>query len=371
MLIKKTFPVFLFGAAICVCMISCKPGNDDGNKENAKICVTDSMANLVKIDSARLTYISDEVKLSGEVSFNDNKVVKVFPFSSGQVIKVMVSLGDKVHKGQTLAIIKSADVSGNYSDLSLANTDVTIAKKQLDNTESLFKNGIASEREYTEAKENYNKAVANAAKLKTQISINGGGQTSTDGTYTVKAPIEGYVVDKNAEEGSFIRGDNSQAIFTVGDINDVWIWANVYESDVAKVKEGYNVDVTTVAWPGKVFKGKIDKVNQVLDPQAKVMKVRIALNNSNHELKPEMFANVLVQNKEQQQMVTISHSAVITENGKNFVIIYHDKCNLELKQIEILKSVGDNTFVLKGLQPGDRIITEQQILYYRALIGEY
>lgn len=371
MRIRNIVPLFFVYAAASLGIISCKSGHDDGNTDDSKICVTDSMARMIKIDSARLSFVNDEVKLSGEVSFNDNKVVKVFPFSSGQVIKVVVSLGDKVRKGQTLAIIKSADVSGNYSDLSVANTDIAIAKKQLDNTESLFKNGIASEREYTEAKENYNKAVANAAKLKAQISINGGGQTAMDGTYMVKAPIDGYVVDKNAEEGGFIRGDNSQAIFTVGDIDNVWIWANVYESDVAKVKEGYGVDVTTVAWPGKVFKGRIDKVNQVLDPQAKVMKVRIALNNSNHELKPEMFANVLVQNKEQQQMVTIPHSAVITENGRSFVVVYHDKCNLELKQVEILKSVDNNTFVSGGLHAGEKIITQQQILYYRALLGEY
>jgi cobalt-zinc-cadmium efflux system membrane fusion protein len=371
MIPRKYIPVFLANAGFCLCLVSCKSGSSDDDPVNAKICVTDSMSAMVKIDSARWAFVNDEVKLSGEVSFNDNKVVKVFPFSSGQVLKVMVSLGDHVSRGQTLAIIKSADVSGNYSDLSLANTDITIAKKQLDNTESLFKNGIASEREYSEAKENYNKTLATATKLKTQITINGGGQTSTDGTYTVRSPIDGYVVEKNAEAGSFIRGDNTQDIFMVGDINDVWIWANVYESDVAKVKEGYAVDVTTVAWPGKVFKGKIDKMNQVLDPQAKVMKVRIALNNSNHELKPEMFANVVVQNKEEQKMVTISHSAIITENGKNFVVVYHDQCNLELKQIEILKSVGDNTFVLSGLKAGEKIITQQQILYYRALIGEY
>jgi cobalt-zinc-cadmium efflux system membrane fusion protein len=350
---------------------SCKSGNKNEEKADNRICISDSMSRLVQIDSARLTNISDEVKLSGEVSFNDSKVVKVYPFSSGKVLEVMVSLGDRVSQGQTLAIIKSADVSGNYSDLTVAVTDSVVAKKQWDNTSALYKNGIASEREYTEAKENYNKAVASAEKLRTQIAINGGGQTSASGVYVVKAPISGYVVEKNAEAGSFIRSDNGQNIFTVGDINDVWIWANVYESDVSKVKEGYEADVTTLAWPGKVFKGKIDKVNQVLDPQTKVMRVRIALDNSNHELKPEMFANVLVQNKQTQQMVTIPKSGVITDNGKTFVVAYHDKCSLELKPVDIFKTVGDNTYISGGLQPGDKLLTSQQILYYRALIGEY
>jgi membrane fusion protein, heavy metal efflux system len=368
---QQQFYAIVF-TAITVFFFSCKSKiENEDNSGKEKICISDSMLHMIKIDSAYLSEISDEVKLSGEVNFNDNNVVKVFPFSSGQVLQVLVSLGDKVTKGQTLAIIKSADVSGNYSDLSLANADISIAKKQMKTAENLYKNGIASEREYSEAKENYKKAVAGASKLNTQIAINGGGQTSSNGTYILKAPMSGYVVEKNTSAGSFIRGDNAQNLFTIGDIDNVWIWANVYESDVSKVKEGYNTEVTTLAYPGKIYKGKVDKVNQILDPQAKVMRVRITINNINHELKPEMFANVSVQNKELHQIVTIPYSAMITENGKNFVIIYHDNCNLELREITILKTVNDNTYVTSGLTAGEKIITKQQILYYRALLGEY
>ena len=123
-----------------------------------KLCISDSMGKIITIDTALSGNIDDELKLSGEISFSDNKVVKVFPFSSGKVLDVKVSVADKVSKGQELAVISSADVAGNYSDLSTANNDITIAKKQMDNEESLYKNGIASEREYIEAKENYQKA---------------------------------------------------------------------------------------------------------------------------------------------------------------------------------------------------------------------
>lgn len=350
---------------------SCKSKKEAAVDPDAgKVCVSDSLSRIIKIDTVTVSNINNEVKLSGEVSFNDNKVVKVFPFSSGQLIKVLVSLGDKVSKGQTLAIIKSADVAGNYSDLSVANNDVAIAKKQMENEESLFKNGIASEREYIEAKENYNKAVSNANKIKEQISINGGGRTSAAGTYVVVAPMSGYVVEKNAEPGSFIRGDNTQNLFTIGDISNIWIWANVYETDVAKVKEGYSADVTTLAYPGKIFHGKVDKVNEIMDPDTKVMKVRIALNNDSLQLKPEMFANILVQNKETVQMNVIPAGAIITDNGKNFVVVYHDRCKLELRQVEIFKIVSDKVYIRKGLDPGEKVISQNQILLYRALIED-
>lgn len=334
------------------------------------VCISDSLSRIISIDTAFSSQVNDEVKLSGEVSFNDNKVVKVFPFSSGQIQKVLVSLGDKVHKGQTLAVIRSADVAGNYSDLSVANTDISIAKKQLDNQEALFKNGISSEREYLEARENYNKAVSGANKIKDQININGGGQTNASGTYVIKSPINGYIVEKTAEAGSFIRADNSQNLFTVGDINDVWVWANVYENDVARVQEGYTAAVSTLAYPGKTFFGKVDKENEILDPQTKVMKVRIALKNDSLQLKPEMFASVLVQNQEKRSVVTIPASGIVSDNGKSYVIVYHSNCNLELRTVEIMKTIKGLCYIGKGLDAGEKIISRNQILLYRALIED-
>jgi cobalt-zinc-cadmium efflux system membrane fusion protein len=362
---KKIYLIVLVSAGF---ILSCKSKKEAANPATDRVCISDSMAGSIRIDTVREQAINDEVKLSGEVAFNDNKVVKIFPFSSGQVLKVMVSLGDKVSKGQTLAIIKSADVAGNYSDLSVSGNDIVITKKQMDNAESLFKNGIASEKEFIEARENYNKAVAAAEKIKEQIHINGGGRTSASGTYIVTAPISGYIVEKNAQPGSFIRGDNTQNLFTVGDITNVWIWANVYETDVAKVKEGYTAEVNTLAYPGKTFIGRVDKANQILDPDTKVMRVRIALKNDSLELKPEMFANVRIKNEEKIQMTTIPSEGIITDNGKNFVIVYYDKCHVEIRQVEIFKTVNGITYISSGLQTGEKIISKNQVLLYRALL---
>ena len=347
-------------------LVSCKSKQTDPPKDE-RVCITDSMAKIITIDTAALNTVGDELKLSGEINFDDKKVSKVYPFSSGQVLQVNVSVGDRVSKGQTLAIIKSADVSGNYSDLSTANNDVAIAKKQMDNQQSLFENGIASEREYIEAKEIYQKSVTNASKVREQININGGGHTSANGTYVVTAPMSGYVVEKKISEGGFIRNDNGDNMFTIGDINEVWVWANVYESDISKVKEGYMASVTTLAYPDKIFNGVVDKVSQVLDPETKVMKIRIKLKNENQQLKPEMFANIMIRNREGIEAIAIPFAALIAENGKNYVIVYRDKCNMKVQEVDILKTVGDKTYLRSGLAPGDKIISQNQILLFRAL----
>lgn len=364
---KKVFFFLFLSAAVVQIFNSCNGVTANTSTQTKEPFISDSTMQLLKIDTVQLKNIDDQVKLSGEVSFDENKVVKVYPFSSGQVLSVNVSVGDYVKAGQTLATIKSADIAGNYSDLSVAGNDVSIAKRSMENAEHLYKNGIASEKEFEEAKENYSKAVANAHKIKTQIQINGGGRTAANGSYTVSAPRSGYVVEKLINPGNFIRNDNNSNLFTIGDISDVWIWANVFETDVAKVKEGYKASVTTVAYPDSVFTGKVDKVNEVLDPITKVMKVKIVLANKSGALKPEMFANVIISNSESKQALAVPASAIISENGKNYVLVFSNKNDVKVQEITMLKTVADNTFISTGLQQGQKIITQNQILVYRKL----
>jgi len=359
----KTLLIILAVAGI---LFSCKSREPEAEKPTA-ICITDSMAQLITLDTAIISSIGDELKLSGEVSFDDRKVSKVYPFSSGQVLQVKVSVGDRVSKGQTLAVIKSADVSGNYSDLSTAGNDVSIAKKQMDNASSLYDNGIASEREYLEAKENYEKALTAAAKLKNQIQINGGGRTAANGTYILTAPISGYVVEKKINPGGFIRNDANDNLFTVGDISDVWVWANVYETDISKVKVGYAAKVTTLAYPDSTFSGTVDDVSNILDPVTKVMKIRVKLPNQKQALKPEMFANIIITNKEGSKSVAVPAKAIISEYGKNYVVVYKSKCDLHLQEVALLKIVGDKAYIKTGLKEGEQVISQNQILLFKAL----
>ena len=364
---KKIFLFLIILIAVNSLLSSCNNQNANTAPTAKDPIISDSTMKLLTIDTAQLRNVDDEVKLTGEVSFNENKVVKVFAFSSGKVTSVNVSIGDYVKAGQILASIKSADISGNYSDLSIAGNDITITKRGMDNAEHLYKNGIGSEKEYIEAKENYNKAVSNAGKLQTQIQINGGGRTAANGTYTVTAPRSGYVVEKLINTGNFIRNDNSSNLFTIGDISDVWIWANVFESDISRVKPGYTAKITTVAYPDTVFTGTVDKINQILDPVTKVMKIKIVLPNKNNVLKPSMFANISISHTEDKKMVTIPQTALVNDNQKTYVVAYVNNNSVSIREIKLLKTINGYAYVKEGLQQGEKVITKNQILIYKKL----
>ena len=361
---------YLTLSLVALSLLSACGKKEQQAEENKKFVLSDSMQHMITMDTVRNCNVADEISLSGEISFNENNVVKVFPRSSGQIIESRVSLGDKVTKGQVLAVIKSADVAGNFSDLSSANADLAIAKRQMDNAQSLYKNGISSEREYVEAKQNYEKALATRNKVQSVININSGGRTSASGTYSLTSPIDGYIVEKKIATGSFIRPDMGDNLFTISDLKNVWVYANVYEADIPKVKEGYSVRVIPMSYPDKVMIGKIDKISQVLDPQSKAMRVRVTLDNSNMLLKPEMFAKVIVSNEEGDRSICIPTAALVANEGKDYVVVYNGNDDLKIAEVSILKTVNEKTYITSGVEPGQRLITKNQILIFNQLMAQ-
>lgn len=339
-------------------------------QESPKFVLSDTMAKMIGMDTVHYCNMASVLTLSGTVSFNENSIVKVFPRSGGHVLEAKLSLGDRVRKGQPLAVIRSADVAGTYSDLSSAEADLAIAKRELETTESLYRNGISSEKEYTEAKQNYHKALAGKAKAEAALKINGGYGSSSEGIYTLTAPIDGYIVEKKVNAGDFIRSDNAENLFTISDLKDVWIYAHVYEADIAKVKEGYPVTVFPVAYSDQELNGKIDQVSQVLDPESKAMRVRIVLDNQAMLLKPDMYVKVTVNNQENTQAVCVPSSAVITDDGNNYVVVYKSKTDLRVARIHILKKNGNHTYVAEGVQPGELVVTGNELLIFEQLNNE-
>ncbi len=357
-------------AAIIIFFGSCHGKEQPVADSNAPYKLSDTMAHMIKLDSVQLCGVNEELQLSGEVSFDENKISKIYPRSSGQVVQSTLSLGDKVQAGQVLAVIKSADVAGNYADMSSANADIAIAKRQMDNQEALYKNGIASEREFEEAKEDYQKELASKQKITSLIQINGGAGATASGTYALTAPVSGYIVEKNINNGDFIRPDMGNSLFTISDLKDVWVWANVFEADIAKVREGTDVQVKTLAYPDKVYPGKIDKVSEVLDPNNKALRVRIKLSNADMMLKPQMFATVIVTNPLNEQAICVSTKALIQQNGKTYVVIYNNDHDMKIAEVAVLKTVGDKTYLNSGLSIGQKVITENELFVFQQLMGD-
>src|SRR5258708_18297553 len=245
-----------------------------GDKD--KYVIPDTVMHTLKIDTVITSQLVNAITLTGKVGSNEDNVVPVNSMVSGNVQDVKVMLGDYVKAGQALAVIRSSEMAGYGNDLINAETNLRLSETNLQKTKDLYKSGLASMTDSLNAEVAVQQAKSELNRVHQVLKINGG---STQGEFVVKAPISGFIVQKSAINNMSIRSDNNTSLFTISDLNNVWIQANVYESHIMLIKQGENVDVTTLAYPGKVFKWKIDKVMNVLDPTIKVMKVRVVLPN--------------------------------------------------------------------------------------------
>jgi cobalt-zinc-cadmium efflux system membrane fusion protein len=333
-------------------------------KPAAGFVLSDTMLREIKLDTVRDEPVRDELTLSGQIATNGDKTVKVYPLVGGVVEQLRVELGDHVTKGQVLAVIRSGEIADLQNQSAAAGSDLDIARKNVAVAEDMYKAGLNAERDVVLARKELQKALGNVGKSHKQLNVYG---VSADGVYTLRAPISGFITEKNVSDHEQFNADNVGNLFTVSDLDDVWIMANVFESDISKVKEGYEVDVTTLSYPDQHFRGRIDKVFNVLDPESKVMKVRVRLENPGYRLKPEMFAQIQVYNTESRHMPAVAAQAVIFDKDRNYVMVYHDRSHIQTRQVELLKTVGPWSYVQTGLKPGERVIGQNQLLVYDEL----
>jgi len=344
-------------------MQSCHHSDDAQEQKDTKFQVTDTLLNSLLIDTVKDADALSELTLTGSIAPDENKMVKVFPMVSGVAEDVHVQLGDVVQKGQTLAIMRSAEMAGYTKDYVSAQADVRSTKRTYETTQDLYKGGLASQKDLEEAQSDYQKAVAenNRASAVTEINkSNGQG-------YEIKAPISGFVVEKNLTDNTQVRADNSQNLFTIADLSDVYVLINVYESDIANVKVGDPVKITTLSYPDKVFDGKIERIDNMLDPDSKVMHARVKIANPGNILKPDMFANVQIKATSGTDMPFVNTNTIIFDNDKDYVLVVDGKAHVRIQPVTVAKKVEDRAYISNGIKPGDRIIASRQVYLYESL----
>ncbi|MBC7388568.1 MAG: efflux RND transporter periplasmic adaptor subunit [Opitutaceae bacterium] len=349
---------FLFSMAL---LVSCK---EKLKEEKSTVnCLSDTLGKMIMTNVVHKELVYDQLKLSGLVNVNDAKMIKVFPLVGGQVQTVLVELGDFVKKGQILAVLKSAEAAEIQKDIIGDSSRVETTAKNLQVAKDMYNSGLLSEKDLIQAKNEYKRAIAEYDRSVEIYDIYSLGKNSK---YIIRSPMEGFIVTKDVNAGMELRSDNQSNIFTISNLSDVWVLANVYESDIPKIKVDYPVTIQTVAYPDKVFSGKIDKVYNVIDPDSKVLKVRIALKNPGLLLKPGMFATIVVKHISDQKMISVPSEGVIFDNNKNWLMVYKSACEIETREVDVHSVIDNRAYINQGVIEGEKVITKYQLLVYNA-----
>lgn len=343
--------------------ISCSVKEEIVATEN-KFMLSDTMLATMSFSDVQVETVKNELKLFGKINAANNRQAQVYPVVGGSVVKVNAELGDYVKQGQVLAVLRSSEVAEFERQKMDAQNDISLAEKNLQVARDLFAGKLTSEKDVLAAEKELEKSKAANQRIKEVFNIYNLGKGSI---YNVTAPISGFIIDKNVNQNMQIRSDRTDFLFSIAQIDEVWVMANVNESDIGKIQQGMDAEVHTISYPDKVFTGKVDRIYNILDPDTKAMKARISISNKDLALKPEMNATVTIRFTENKNMIAVPSSAVIFDKSKNWVMVYTDRSHIETRLVEVYRQLGDKTYIASGLQPGEKVITTNQMLVYDAL----
>jgi cobalt-zinc-cadmium efflux system membrane fusion protein len=309
---------------------------------------------------------------TGRVTFDDQRVTHVFSPVNGRVTRLVARPGQRVAKGDPLAIIQSPDVGSAVSDYAKAQAALAAAERDYQRQRDLFAAHAAAERDLEGAEANARQARAERDRAEQKARLLGGGKLSgVTQEFLLRSPIAGEVIARAANPGVEVQGQYSGGtaveLYTVGELGRVWVLADVFEADLARIRVGSPVAVEVISSPGRRFEGRVDWISAAIDPAPRTPKVRCTIDNESRLLKPEMYATVSIA-VPGRRALAIPRGAVLRQ-GEQTVVFREvgttpdGLVRFERWPVKVDDEGGDSLVaVLAGLHPGDRVVSAGGIL---------
>jgi len=309
--------------------------------------------------------------LSGKVAYGEDRYSKISSPLQGRVVEVRAHLGDRVKAGDVLLIVDSPDIAQAYSEYVKEDSDLQYATRAHDLAKDLYENKAMPLKDLKQAENELVKARAEFRRAKERLlSLRVPADELTKpldkqkitSRFEMKSPLTGIVVERAVTPGQSVGGDPSQVLFTVADLDMLQVLADLYERDLALVREGQFAMVTVEAYPGVEFPATVAAIGDVVDPATRTIKVRAWVNNDPHKLKPEMFARLHLNVGDATQFIAVPREAVLEVDGKQFVYVVEEPNRYVKREVKVSNISTDQVRVLEGLTRGQRIVTKGAVL---------
>ncbi len=307
----------------------------------------------IRTVAARMSDVVRTVRAVGVVTYDQSKVADLNSRVAGWVEKLLVDKpGEHVEAGQPLMALYSPELYAAKQDYLLAWRNAATAKK--------------ARGEYGANRSRGADSVLESARTRLELFGIGADQIealqnakSTKPTMEIVAPFAGTVVQKNVVAGQMIQP--TALLYRIADLSRVWVEAEIYEYELPLVKVGQAAQVTLTAYPDRPFTGKVDFIYPYLQGQTRTAKIRIALDNPDGVLKPEMYANVELKSDLGRELV-IPASAVLDTGKRQYVFVQEGEGLFVPKEIQLGPKTGDDFVIQKGLQAGEKVVVNGNFL---------
>ena len=321
-----------------------------------------SLRERLSVVPAAARPVSAKLVLPGVVESDPARTAAVLTPLSGRLMALKVSLGDRVARGQVLAVIDSPDLDQAYDEDEKAADTAGLTAKNLDRQEAQNKLGVASDRDLDQARSDHAQAAAEYARTQARLKILGVSPAARASSrlLSVTAPVAGSVTALAVTPGNMIN-DSTQPMMTIADLSTVWVTALVAEKDVAEVSKDQAAEVDLVAYPDRALHGKVLFVSDVIEPDSHRNKIRIAFANPTYALKPNMFATVTLTGAERYQVVLPS-SALLMNNDRTSVFVATAPWTFERRNVETQLEEGSSVAIRSGVAAGEQVVVKGGIL---------
>ena len=327
----------------------------------ARITMSDGQAqqNGVEVLTASPAKIKSNLQLIGEIKFNEDKLVHVVPRLTGVAASVSANAGDRVHKGQILAVVSSQSLADQRSELLAAQKRLILTRTTYEREKKLWEEKISAEQDYLQARGALQEAEIAVQGAQQKLASLGGQGSSGDLTrYELRSPIDGIVVEKHLSLGEAVKDDAT--VFVVADLSTVWAEMTIYAKDLNTIKIGQKVAVKAAAL-NTDSTGTVSYVGALVGEQTRTALARVVLPNPKGEWRPGLPVNIELTADEIEVPVAVSADAIQTLRDENVVFGRYGEY-FEARSIELGRSDGKFVEVISGLNVGESYASKNSYL---------
>jgi cobalt-zinc-cadmium efflux system membrane fusion protein len=339
--------------------------------------LADTQLAFVRIETAAEHAFPLEKTAVGSIDFNEDMTVQVFTPYQGRIVGLFAKVGDDVKRGQTLFTIDSPDLLQAESNLIATAGVLQLTTHNLDRLRGLYTTHAVSQKDLEQATSDQQtaegalRAARDAVRLfgKTDAEIDRiVAERIADPTLVVPSPITGRITARNAAPGLYVQPGNAPAPYSVADISTMWMVANVGEGDSPAFRVGQQVRVSVLAYPGRIFEGKISTIGASVDPATRRVLVRSEINDPNHLLRSGMFANFVISVGDPALGPAVPRDGVVREgDGSMSIWVTADRRHFVRRTVTVGLQHDGYDQILAGLEAGELVATEGALFLSNAL----
>jgi cobalt-zinc-cadmium efflux system membrane fusion protein len=325
---------------------------------------TPALLKLLKIDKVKPSEVHDTLRLSARVELDQQQVARIGATVTGRITEIDAVLGQKVKKGQRLALLSSTELGKAQSDYLKATTQVNLWRLTVQRAKRLLQSGVIANAQFQERQSVLNEAEVDQRAARDQLRVMGMSepdlklldkQRKIHSFSPVTASIDGVVIERNVAIGQVVQPADS--LYTVANLSHLWLVAEIPEQQAHWAREGDQVQAEVPALPDQEVSGKLIYVADLVNPESRTVTVRMALDNPRRLFKPQMLATLKI-SKPGAKTLVVPGQAVVRENNKDYVFVQTAPKRFELREVRLGREKEQLRPVLEGLKAGELIVVK-------------